>query len=39
MREAPAFLAPCTTLKPTPPRPNTATVSPFCTLAVLNTAL
>mmetsp|Transcript_16402 Transcript_16402/g.18241 ORF Transcript_16402/g.18241 Transcript_16402/m.18241 type:complete len:213 (+) Transcript_16402:3-641(+) len=39
MREAPASRAPWMALRPTPPRPNTATVSPACTFAVLNTAL
>ena len=38
MRPALAITAPCTTDRPMPPSPNTATVSPGCTLAVLNTA-
>ena len=35
---APASLAPCTTFRPIPPRPNTATFAPGSTLAVLITA-
>ena len=38
MRSAPAIAAPCTTLRPTPPQPNTATLEPGSTRAVLNTA-
>ena len=34
---APAIRAPCTTLSPTPPQPTTATDSPGCTSATLNT--
>ena len=35
---APASRAPCTTFRPIPPRPNTTTLSPGCTLAVKMTA-
>ena len=35
---APAMIAPCTELSPTPPQPMTATVLPGVTLAVLKTA-
>ena len=35
---APAIFAPCTTLRPMPPRPNTTTFAPGSTLAVLMTA-
>ncbi|MPN27728.1 hypothetical protein SDC9_175162 [bioreactor metagenome] len=38
MRPALASLAPWITARPMPPRPNTATVSPSCTLAVFLTA-
>jgi len=38
MRSAPAMRAPWITDRPTPPQPNTATLDPGCTLAVLNTA-
>eukprot|EP01139_Manchomonas_bermudensis_P000712 Amastigsp_a773_342.p4 type:complete len:108 gc:universal Amastigsp_a773_342:805-482(-) len=38
MREAPAMRAPWMALRPTPPRPNTATVAPASTLAVFHTA-
>ena len=38
MRPALAWRAPWITARPMPPRPNTATVSPACTLAVLCTA-
>src|SRR3972149_1702334 len=38
MRSAPAIAAPWTAFRPTPPQPNTATVAPGSTLAVLNTA-
>ena len=38
MRLAPAMTAPCTTLRPMPPSPKTATVDPGVTLAVLSTA-
>eukprot|EP00879_Flechtneria_rotunda_P027842 GHRR01029855.1.p2 GENE.GHRR01029855.1~~GHRR01029855.1.p2 ORF type:complete len:107 (+),score=22.33 GHRR01029855.1:604-924(+) len=38
MRDAPARDAASITARPTAPRPNTATVVPGCTLAVLNTA-
>ena len=31
-------MAPCIALRPTPPRPNTATVAPGSTLAVFSTA-
>ena len=35
---APAMRAPCTTLRPMPPRPNTTTFAPGSTFAVLITA-
>ena len=35
---APASRAPCSTLKPIPPSPNTTTASPNCTMAELTTA-
>ncbi|MNN69330.1 hypothetical protein D3C81_1851130 [compost metagenome] len=38
MRPALAWRAPWITARPIPPRPNTATLSPSCTLAVLCTA-
>src|SRR5882762_3757491 len=38
MRSAPAMRAPWITERPTPPQPNTATLEPGSTLAVLNTA-
>lgn len=38
IRAAPAFLAPITTARPTPPRPQMPTVDPARTLAVLRTA-
>ena len=38
MRAAPAITAPCTTERPMPPRPKTATVAPGCTFAVFSTA-
>lgn len=38
MRLAPAMRAPWMTLRPTPPRPNTATVAPASTFAVYSTA-
>ena len=38
MRPALAITAPCTTDKPMPPRPKTATLAPASTLAVFNTA-
>src|SRR5437868_14606686 len=38
MRSAPAMRAPWITERPTPPQPNTATLAPGSTLAVLNTA-
>ena len=38
MRPAFAWRAPWITARPMPPRPNTATESPACTLAVLCTA-
>src|SRR5206468_1322815 len=38
IRSAPAMAAPCTTLSPTPPAPNTATLLPGATCAVLKTA-
>jgi len=38
MAEAPTSRAAWITLRPTPPAPTTATVSPICTLARLNTA-
>ena len=37
MREARASRAPCTTERPTPPQPITATVAPSGTAAVLST--
>ncbi len=37
IRDAPAMRAPWITLRPTPPQPSTATVSPGRTLATLNT--
>ncbi len=38
IREAPEMRAPCTTLRPTPPQPMTATVSVGRTPATLNAA-
>ena len=38
MGQAPAAFAPMTALRPTPPRPKTATEDPGSTRAVLNTA-
>ena len=38
MADAPTSLAAWITFSPTPPAPMTATVSPICTLARLNTA-
>ena len=38
MREAFAITAPCTTDRPMPPRPKTATVEPGVTFAVFSTA-
>ena len=38
IRPAFAITAPCTAERPIPPRPNTATVEPGVTLAVLSTA-
>jgi hypothetical protein len=38
IRSAPAITAPCTTERPIPPRPKTATLSPALTFAVLSTA-
>ena len=35
---APAMRAPCTTLRPMPPRPKTTTFAPGVTFAVQNTA-
>ena len=35
---APTMRAPCTTLRPMPPKPNTTTLAPASTLAVLITA-
>ena len=38
IRSAPAITAPCTTERPIPPSPKTATLSPALTFAVLSTA-